>query len=66
MVGCLLLFLLLIIIINPLSGNVPWCSLPCFTLSNARQFYSSRGECWHWWVNIIVLLFYHYIHVCVL
>ena len=31
---------------NPLSGNAPWC--PNYvTLSNARRFYLSRGECCH-------------------
>jgi hypothetical protein len=34
--------------VKPLSGNVPLCALLYyFTLSNTRQFYSSKGESWH-------------------
>jgi hypothetical protein len=34
--------------INPLSGNAPKCTLIYyFTLSNARLFYLSGGECCH-------------------
>ena len=34
---------------NPLSGDVPWCTLHYyFTLSNVRWFYSSRAKYCHW------------------
>jgi hypothetical protein len=34
--------------VNPLSGNAPRCTLLySFTLSNARRFYLSGGECCH-------------------